>query len=117
MGVKKFLLGVLNLKLCKERCDFFSVFSESWKGDTAKDDEVAKNSDVSGDTIRRCIRLTELSTELQQMVDEKKIALARVLPCIACRFPALVRNPAVYLLHVSILTNPVIHRIITMCYV
>ena len=38
-------------------------------------DEVAKGEDVSGDTIRRYIRLTELQPELQQMVDEKKIAL------------------------------------------
>ena len=39
------------------------------------DDEVAKSSDVSGDTVRRYIRLTELSPELQQMVDEKKIGM------------------------------------------
>ncbi len=39
------------------------------------DDEVAKNIDVSGDTIRRYIRLTELEPELLQMVDEKKIAI------------------------------------------
>ena len=39
------------------------------------DDEVAKNEGISGDTVRRYIRLTELSPALQQMVDEKKIAL------------------------------------------
>lgn len=39
------------------------------------DDEVAKNEGISGDTVRRYIRLTELSPELQQMVDEKKIAM------------------------------------------
>ena len=39
------------------------------------DDEVAKGADVSGDTVRRYIRLTELSPELQQMVDEKKIGM------------------------------------------
>ncbi len=39
------------------------------------DDEVAKNTGVSGDTVRRYIRLTELSPELQNMVDEKKIGL------------------------------------------
>ena len=39
------------------------------------DDEVAKGADVSGDTVRRYIRLTELSPELQQMVDEKKISM------------------------------------------
>lgn len=39
------------------------------------DDEVAKEAGVSGDTVRRYIRLTELQPELQQMVDEKKIAM------------------------------------------
>ena len=39
------------------------------------DDEVAKGADVSGDTVRRYIRLTELTPELQQMVDEKKIGM------------------------------------------
>ena len=39
------------------------------------DDEVAKGADVSGDTVRRYIRLTELSPELQQMVDDKKIGM------------------------------------------
>ena len=39
------------------------------------DDEVAKDAGVSGDTVRRYIRLTELSPELQAMVDEKKIAM------------------------------------------
>ena len=38
------------------------------------DDAVARESDVSGDTVRRYIRLTELQPELQQMVDDKKIA-------------------------------------------
>lgn len=39
------------------------------------DDEVAKAENVSGDTIRRYIRLTELEPQIQQMVDEKKIAI------------------------------------------
>ena len=39
------------------------------------DDEVAKGADVSGDTVRRYIRLTELSPGLQQMVDKKKIGM------------------------------------------
>lgn len=38
------------------------------------DDAVAKDADVSGDTVRRFVRLTELQPELQQMVDEKKMA-------------------------------------------
>ena len=40
------------------------------------DDEVAKELGISGDTVRRYIRLTELSPQLQQMVDEKEISLA-----------------------------------------
>ncbi|MPM48288.1 Nucleoid occlusion protein [bioreactor metagenome] len=39
------------------------------------DDEVAKGANISGDTVRRYIRLTELTPELQQMVDDKKIAM------------------------------------------
>ena len=39
------------------------------------DDTVAKDAGISGDTVRRYIRLTELSPELQQMVDEKKISM------------------------------------------
>ena len=38
------------------------------------DDQVAKESNISGDTLRRYIRLTELQPELMEMVDEKKIA-------------------------------------------
>ena len=39
------------------------------------DDEVAKAAGVSGDTVRGFVRLTELQPELQQMVDDKKIAM------------------------------------------
>lgn len=39
------------------------------------DDQVAKDAGVSGDTVRRYVRLTELQPELQQMVDDKKIAM------------------------------------------
>ena len=38
------------------------------------DDEVAKGQGISGDTVRRFIRLTSLIPELLDMVDEKKIA-------------------------------------------
>lgn len=37
------------------------------------DDEVAKGMGVSGDTVRRYIRLNELIPELQDMVEEKKL--------------------------------------------
>ena len=39
------------------------------------DDEVAKDEGLSGDTVRRYVRLTELSRPLQQMVDDKKMAM------------------------------------------
>lgn len=39
------------------------------------DDEVAKDAGISGDTVRRYVRLTELAPELQQMVDDKKIGM------------------------------------------
>ena len=39
------------------------------------DDAVAKTEDISGDTVRRYIRLTELEPELQQMVDTGKMAM------------------------------------------
>jgi ParB family chromosome partitioning protein len=39
------------------------------------DDEVAKAAGVSGDTVRRFIRLTELQPELQEMVDSGKMAM------------------------------------------
>jgi len=38
------------------------------------DDAVAKDQGISGDTVRRYIRLTDLVPELLDMVDEKKIA-------------------------------------------
>ena len=40
------------------------------------DDEIGQEAGVSGDTIRNYISLTQLVPELQQMVDEKKIALS-----------------------------------------
>lgn len=39
------------------------------------DDEVAKDAGISGDTVRRYIRLTELQPALLSMVDEGKIGL------------------------------------------
>lgn len=38
------------------------------------DEKIAENTDESARTIQRDIRLTELQPELQQMVDDKKIA-------------------------------------------
>ncbi len=39
------------------------------------DDVVAKDAGISGDTVRRYIRLTELKPELQEMVDTGKMAM------------------------------------------
>lgn len=39
------------------------------------DDEAAKGTGMSGDTVRRLVRLTELSPQLQQMVEDRKIAV------------------------------------------
>lgn len=39
------------------------------------DDKIAEDANISGDTVRRYIRLTELSPALQQMVDDKQIAI------------------------------------------
>lgn len=40
------------------------------------DDEVAKSMDISGDTVRRYIRLSNLVPELLQFVDDGKIAMS-----------------------------------------
>ena len=40
------------------------------------DDEIAKQAGLSGDTVRRFIRLTELLPDLLQMVDDKRIAFS-----------------------------------------
>lgn len=40
------------------------------------DDDVAKEMGISGDTLRRYIRLTELIPPILEMVDEKKIAIS-----------------------------------------
>lgn len=40
------------------------------------DDEVAKSAGISGDTIRRYIRLTELAPPLLELVDQKRIAFS-----------------------------------------
>jgi ParB family chromosome partitioning protein len=39
------------------------------------DDKVAEGTNISGDTVRRYIRLNELTPQLQQMVDDKRIAM------------------------------------------
>ena len=45
-------------------------------GNFHSDDEIGEKMGVSGDTVRNYIALTQLVPELQEMVDEKKIALS-----------------------------------------
>ena len=49
--------------------------SPKFSANFRSDDEIGSDAGVSGDTIRNYISLTQLVPELQQMVDEKKIAL------------------------------------------
>ena len=55
------------------------------------DDEAAKGTGMSGDTVRRLVRLTELSPQLQQMVEDRKIALtpASEISCLKPKEQAL----------------------------
>ena len=58
--------------LPSERAKAYKKISAKFRSD----DEVGQDAGVSGDTIRNYIALTQLVPELQQMVDEKKIALS-----------------------------------------
>lgn len=49
--------------------------SPKFSAKSRSDDEIGMDAGVSGDTIRNYISLTQLVPELQQMVDDKKIAL------------------------------------------
>ena len=49
--------------------------SPKFSANFRSDDEIGTDAGVSGDTIRNYISLTQLVPELQQMVDDKKIAL------------------------------------------
>jgi len=56
-----------------ERTDLTSpIFSAKLRSD----DEIGEKMGMSGDTVRNYISLTQLVPELQQMVDDKKIALS-----------------------------------------
>lgn len=46
----------------------------AWKSETA--DVIGENDKISGDTVRRYIRLTKLIPEILQLVDDKKIAFS-----------------------------------------
>lgn len=49
--------------------------SPKFSAKSRSDDEIGMDAGVSGDTIRNYISLTQLVPELQQMVDDKRIAL------------------------------------------
>ena len=55
----------------KEAAENAPKFSANFRSD----DEIGSDAGISGDTVRNYISLTQLVPELQQMVDEKKIAL------------------------------------------
>ena len=65
----------MKLEALKHQGQRSDLTSPQFAAKFRSDDEVAKKAGVSGDTVRRYIRLTELDPQLQQMVDEKKIGL------------------------------------------
>ena len=67
------------------------------------DDVVAKDQGISGDTVRRYIRLTSLIPELLDMVDEKKIAFN---PAVELSY--LDTNQPVSYTHLTLPTNSLV---------
>ena len=67
----------LNMEAIKRQGARTDLTSPKISAKFRSDDEVGQEASVSGDTIRNYIALTQLVPELQQMVDEKKIALSR----------------------------------------
>lgn len=65
----------MKLEAIKRRAGRPAANSPQVAANFRSDDEVAREAGISGDTVRRYIRLTELSPQLQQMVDEKEISL------------------------------------------
>jgi ParB family chromosome partitioning protein len=57
------------------RRDLTSPHVAAKLGNSRSDDEMAQAMGISGDTVRRFIRLTELIPELVEMVDTRKIAV------------------------------------------
>ena len=78
-------LGLLNLHYCKTADEYKleAIKNQGARSDLTSpqlaakfrsDDEVAKGQGISGDTVRRYIRLTNLIPELLELVDQKKIS-------------------------------------------
>lgn len=64
----------MKLEAVKRQAGRPKINSPQLAANFRSDDFVAKNSNISGDTLRRYIRLTELIPDLLNMVDERKIA-------------------------------------------
>ena len=64
----------MKLDAIKNQGDMSDLTSPQLAAKFRSDDAVAKDQGISGDTVRRYIRLTSLIPELLDMVDEKKIS-------------------------------------------
>ena len=65
----------LKLKALKHQEKRTDLTSPQLAAKFRTDDVIAKGAQISGDTIRRYIRLTELVPPLSELVDQKRIAL------------------------------------------
>jgi ParB family chromosome partitioning protein len=64
----------MKLEAIKRKAGRPSINSPQVAANFRSDDAVAKEANISGDTLRRYIRLTDLNPSILGMVDEKKIA-------------------------------------------
>jgi ParB family chromosome partitioning protein len=64
----------MKLEAMKRQAGRPSKYSPQVAANFRSDDTVAKEANISGDTLRRYIRLTELIPPILEMVDEKRIA-------------------------------------------
>lgn len=65
----------MKLEAIKHQGARTDLTSPKFSAKSRSDDEIGMDEGVSGDTIRNYIALTQLLPELQQMVDDKRIAL------------------------------------------
>ncbi len=65
----------MKLNAIKHQGERRDLTSPQFAAKLRTDDLIAEKEGISGDTVRRYIRLTELVPELAQMVDDKKIGL------------------------------------------
>lgn len=65
----------MKLEAVRRKAGRPSINSPQLAANFRSDDTVAREANISGDTLRRYIRLTELIPSILEMVDEKQIAL------------------------------------------